>query len=299
MKFKSLILLLVSLFILFSCDDGIKFDNPLDERNRTSDSNDTEAETESDDDKTDIASTNDEENQNRDDSDSGDTMPDDADSVNDSGDSMPDESDSDDDSADSVSDDDSDSAPENDDDTDSEPDEDEDEPVVVSVTTKCSNIPENAVYNTVDEITQTWNGEEWIPTNESYFSETSSTTECRYKCSTNYSWNNSNSTCVLTTQQGTCSAKPANTVWNDNGKNGKFDQTWNGSTYTPESYTSTYSETAGVCRFKCASAEYTWNGSTCASNGSSTDSVQGFIKRPHLVSEDIINLHMAECRHIL
>jgi Cobalamin biosynthesis protein CobT (nicotinate-mononucleotide:5, 6-dimethylbenzimidazole phosphoribosyltransferase) len=368
MKINSLILFAVFSLFLFSCDDGIKFDNPLDENNRTSDSNDTETETESDDDKTDTESTNDEENQNRDDSDSGDTMPDDADSNDDSGDSVTDENTPDN----------ADSAPENDDDTDSESDEDEDEPVVVSVTTKCSNIPENAVYNTVDEITQTWNGEEWIPTNESYFSETpsttecrfkcksnyiwtgsqcalpttpcdsnpcsglansngfctiagsnyvcgcnthytwtgsvckadeqtkpctgkpenaswntasqikqtwdgeewypsttavyntnASTTECRYKCSTNYSWNSSNSTCVLTTQQGTCSAKPANTVWNDNGKNGKFDQTWNGSTYTPESYTSTYSETAGICRFKCASAEYTWNGSSCTSAGSS------------------------------
>ena len=118
MKFKSLILLVVSLFILFSCDDGIKFDNPLDERNRTSDSNDTEAETESDSDKTDTASTNDEENQNRDDSDSGDTRPDDADSTDDSGDSLPDKNNPDDDSADSVSDDDSDSVQENDDDTD-------------------------------------------------------------------------------------------------------------------------------------------------------------------------------------
>ena len=434
MKSKSLILLLVSLFVLFSCDDGIKFDNPLDERNRTSDSNDTEAGTESDndktdteseydDDKTDTASTNDEENQNRDDSDSG-IMIDDADSTDDSGDSVPDESDSDDDSADSVSDDDSDSTDTTPDESDSTPDEDADTDTIpadpcnpnpcsnvanstgactVSGTSyscgcnqnytwndsmltcdanlkpgDCTSIPENAVYNTVDEITQTWNGEEWIPTNESYFSETSSTTECRFKCksnyiwtgsqcvlpttpcdsnpcsglansngsctiagsnyvcgcnthytwtgsvckadeqtkpctgkpanaswntasqikqtwdgeewypsttavyntnasttecrfkcNTNYSWNSSNSTCVLTTQQGTCSAKPANTVWNDNGKNGKFDQTWNGSTYTPESYTSTYSETAGICRFKCASAEYTWNGSSCTSAGSS------------------------------
>ncbi len=435
MKSKSLILLLVSLFVLFSCDDGIKFDNPLDERNRTSDSNDTEAGTESDndktdteseydDDKTDTASTNDEENQNRDDSDSG-IMIDDADSTDDSGDSVPDESDSDDDSADSVSDDDSDSTDTTPDESDSTPDEDADTDTIpadpcnpnpcsnvanstgactVSGTSyscgcnqnytwndsmltcdanlkpgDCTSIPENAVYNTVDEITQTWNGEEWIPTNESYFSETpsttecrfkcksnyiwtgsqcalpttpcdsnpcsglansngfctiagsnyvcgcnthytwtgsvckadeqtkpctgkpanaswntasqikqtwdgeewypsttavyntnASTTECRFKCNTNYSWNSSNSTCVLTTQQGTCSAKPANTVWNDNGKDGKFDQTWNGSTYTPESYTSTYSETAGICRFKCASAEYTWNGNTCVSNGSST-----------------------------
>ena len=108
MKSKSLILLFVSLFVLFSCDDGIKFDNPLDERNRTSDSNDTEAETESDGDKTDTASTNDEESVLND-SDSGNSMQDDADSTDDSGDPVPDENDSDDDS---------DFAPDNDENTD-------------------------------------------------------------------------------------------------------------------------------------------------------------------------------------
>ena len=362
MKFKSLILLVVSVFVLFSCDDGIKFDNPNDINSDAYGPSDTDTQTNDDDSaKTDTMSEYDDEPVS-DDSDS-DSIPDDADSIDDSGDPEPDENNSDDDSADSVSDYDSDS-------TDSEPDDDE--PVVVSRVAECSDIPENAVYNTVDEITQTWNGEEWIPSNESYFSETpsttecrfkckssyvwtgsqcalpttpcdsnpctdiansngsctiadsnyvcgclehyswtgsvckaeeqtkpctgkpansswntasqikqtwngeewypsttavyntnASTTECRFKCNTNYSWNSANLTCVLTTQQGNCSAKPANTVWNDGDKNGKFDQTWNGATYTPASYTSTYNETAGICRFKCASAEYFWNGSEC------------------------------------
>ena len=142
MKINLLILFAVFSLFLFSCDDGIKFDNPLDENNRTSNSNDTETESDSDktdtmseydDDKTDIESTNDEENQNRDDSDSGDTMPDNADSTDDSGNSEPDENTSDDDSADYVLDDDSDSAPENDDDTNSEPDEDTGNNTVVTL----------------------------------------------------------------------------------------------------------------------------------------------------------------------
>ena len=36
MKFKSLILLIVSLFILFSCDSGVKLNNPNDPNNRIS-----------------------------------------------------------------------------------------------------------------------------------------------------------------------------------------------------------------------------------------------------------------------
>lgn len=175
MKINSLILFAVFSLFLFSCDDGIKFDNPLDEHNQTAQSdagqlggecyrNKTCNEGLICDEENNICveepknTNDDDETDNPSETDNDKPIPDDADSIDDSGDSVPDESDSDDDSADSVPDDDSDSAPENDDDTDSEPDEDEDEPVVVSVTTKCSNIPENAVYNTVDEITQTWNG---------------------------------------------------------------------------------------------------------------------------------------------
>lgn len=133
MKFKSLILLVISLFILFSCDDGIKFDNPNDRNSDAYNPSDTEPDNDSgetdtmseyDDEKTDTASTNDEEPIS-DDSDS-DSTPDDADSIDDSGDSEPDESDSEDDSADSVPDDDSDSTDPTPDESDSTPDEDSD-----------------------------------------------------------------------------------------------------------------------------------------------------------------------------
>ena len=126
----------------------------------------------------------------------------------------------------------------------------------------CTGNPENSSWNTAESITQTWNGTDWDPSLEGVYNTESSTSECRYKCNTNYSWNSSNSTCVVTTQQGNCSSKPANTVWNDNGANGKFDQTWNGSAYTPASYTSTYNTTAGTCRYKCNNG-YFWTGSAC------------------------------------
>ena len=136
MKFKSLILLVVSVFVLFSCDDGIKFDNPNDINSDAYNPSETDTQTNDDDsDKTDTMSDNDDENDNpsetdddepvSDDSDS-DSIPDDTDSIDDSGDSEPDGNNSDDDSADSVSDDDSDSTDSEPDESDSTPDEDTD-----------------------------------------------------------------------------------------------------------------------------------------------------------------------------
>lgn len=133
----------------------------------------------------------------------------------------------------------------------------------------CTGKPENSSWNTAESITQTWNSTDWTPSTTGVYNTTASTSECRYKCNTNYSWNSSNSTCVVTTQQGNCSSKPANTVWNDNGANGKFTKTWNGSTYTPASYTSTYNTTAGICRYKCAS-NFAWNGKSCIPECSKT-----------------------------
>lgn len=55
-----------------------------------------------------------------------------------------------------------------------------------------------------------------------------------------------------------CLPKPEHTVWNDNGQNGKFEQIWDGSQWSPETYASNYSETAGICSFKCVSDESEW-----------------------------------------
>ena len=124
----------------------------------------------------------------------------------------------------------------------------------------CSGKPANAVWNTVSNITQTWNGTAWVPTTSATFSETPSTTQCFFKCAEHYNWNASNKSCDAATQPAYCSAKPANTVWNDNGANGTFTQTWNGETWYPASYTSEYSTTAGTCRYKCDSVHILENG---------------------------------------
>ena len=60
------------------------------------------------------------------------------------------------------------------------------------------------------------------------------------------------------TQVVACTAKPANTEWNTSGT---VLQTWDGSSWQP-SNTSSYSATAGTCKFKCQ-AYYSWNGSDC------------------------------------
>ena len=128
----------------------------------------------------------------------------------------------------------------------------------------CTDLPSNAQWNTAESITQTWSGTEWLPTTSGSFSETASTTECRFKCKTNYNWNSSSKTCDAATQKEDCSPKPDNTVWNDSGASGTFTQTWNGEAWNPASYASTYSKTAGVCRYKCDDTHY-WYDSECTS----------------------------------
>ena len=62
---------------------------------------------------------------------------------------------------------------------------------------KCTKIanwsskPSNTVWNTVSSITQTWNGSSWEPSTTPTYSENGTTSECRYKCASDYEWNGS------------------------------------------------------------------------------------------------------------
>ena len=58
----------------------------------------------------------------------------------------------------------------------------------------CYGLPENAEWNSVSEITQTWNGEEYVPPIEGTFNEEASTTECRFKCISGTTWTGSSCT---------------------------------------------------------------------------------------------------------
>ena len=125
----------------------------------------------------------------------------------------------------------------------------------------CTELSENAVWNSVSSYTQTWDGTDWFPPDSSAaYNEVASETECRFKCDTNYNWNSSTSTCDAAKQTVNCSPKPANTVWNTVST---VTQTWNGSTWSP-SNTSTYNTTASTseCRYKCVDT-YFWYNSEC------------------------------------
>ena len=135
----------------------------------------------------------------------------------------------------------------------------------------CMNLPENASWNTASSITQTWDGEDWQPSTTGTYNTTSSTTQCRFKCNTNYTWNGS--ICAADTKVGNCPSKPANTVWNDGGANGTFTQTWNGEDWIPAGYDSSYSQTEGTCKYKCDTG-YAWNSGVCETASTRTAACQ-------------------------
>ena len=124
----------------------------------------------------------------------------------------------------------------------------------------CTGLPENASWNTVSAIVQTWNGEKWVPSSVASFNLEGSEDECRFKCDTNYGWNGS--VCSADVKNAYCDAKPENSVWNDGGRSGTFAQTWNGSAWTPANHSSVYSKSEVECGFVCATG-YLWDGSEC------------------------------------
>jgi hypothetical protein len=128
----------------------------------------------------------------------------------------------------------------------------------------CTGLVANAEWNTALSITQTWNGSGRVPITIGSYSTTGSTTECRFKCKENYTYNGGNNTCVANTKTGQlCTSLVANAEWNTVSS---ITQTWDGSTRTPTT-TGSYNITGSTaeCRFKCKDG-YAWDGatSTCA-----------------------------------
>ena len=120
--------------------------------------------------------------------------------------------------------------------------------------------PSNSYFHNAN-ITQTWNWSNWLPNSTSSYSLTPIANECRYTCSSNYSWNGSS--CVPSTQTASCSSKPANSSWNTVSS---ITQTWNGSTWLPEP-TTVYDTNSSLdqCNFICSNS-YTWNSALCFSD---------------------------------
>jgi hypothetical protein len=128
----------------------------------------------------------------------------------------------------------------------------------------CTGLPVvNAEWNTVSSITQTWSGNTWTPTTTGSYNTETSTSECRFKCKTNYTRNSDSKTCVASTKSNqSCTGKPAGAIWNTASS---ITQTWNGNAWTPTTMGSYNTETStSECRFKCdTSASYLRNGYSC------------------------------------
>ncbi|HPM48105.1 MAG TPA: DUF1566 domain-containing protein, partial [bacterium] len=103
-----------------------------------------------------------------------------------------------------------------------------------------------------------WNGSTWIPSSTGTYNIVPSTSECRFSCIENHVWNG---TQCVEGRIAVCTAKPANTEWNDGDKNGTYIQTWNGSSWQPEIVT-TYNTTEGDCQYVCLIGYY-WEDNLC------------------------------------
>ena len=126
----------------------------------------------------------------------------------------------------------------------------------------CDGLPENAEWNKVATISQTWNGSEWVPSEIGNYNETPipiySSTECRFKCIDDYHWEDQK--CISNTRNNiTCILLPENAKWN---YASEITQTWDGADWTPSevgAYNTAYSN--NECHFKC-NDNYTWQEST-------------------------------------
>jgi len=80
----------------------------------------------------------------------------------------------------------------------------------------CSGLPANAEWNTVSEITQLWNGEQWLPSTEGSYCENASESECCFKCMENYHWIDSKCLPECSPESGTpCVDLSAGLVWSE------------------------------------------------------------------------------------
>ena len=155
--------------------------------------------------------------------------------------------------------------------------------------TSCTDLPENAQWNITDTITQTWNGNKWIPTNVGSFNTAASSSECRFKCKEHYTWEGS--VCSADTQSAVCDGLPPNAIWNSVFT---ITQTWNGSDWYPPT-TGTYNTTASTseCRFKCKE-NYYWYDSECVSPCDYDDPCEGIAYTTECIAT-AWNRYICEC----
>jgi len=129
----------------------------------------------------------------------------------------------------------------------------------------CEGLPEHAEWFSVSEITQTWNGSEWLPSVTATNCHNSSTEYCCFKCNEHYEWKTDNS-CEPETRSVECTGKPDGATWN----NSIIVQTWDeeAGDYLPSSEASYYdgnNAPGNTCTFRCSNY-YEWINSECLEN---------------------------------
>lgn len=128
-------------------------------------------------------------------------------------------------------------------------------------TYNCHSKPDDSltVWNTVSSYQQEWTDSGWYPPNSTpAFSETASTTSCKFKCKPNHTWNSSTQKCDANKRTKSCTTSESNITWH----NTTIEQTWNEAqqkwlpTLTGEYNTEADSR---YCRFKCDGTHTRWN----------------------------------------
>ena len=122
--------------------------------------------------------------------------------------------------------------------------------------TACTGLPENASWNKVFGISQSYDGENWYPSETGSFNKIPSSTECRFICATNYKWDADEEKCLPVSKITNCTDKKPYSEWN---VVSKISQTWNGDAWEP-SEISSYNEepSEDECRFICKE-NYEWD----------------------------------------
>lgn len=84
--------------------------------------------------------------------------------------------------------------------------------------TTCTSLPNNASWNTVNSLTQTWDGSSWTPSALGTYNTTPSTSECRFTCDSGYLWDGDS--CEL------AQTNPSNLTLNHTTRNKNFTVSW-------------------------------------------------------------------------
>ena len=85
---------------------------------------------------------------------------------------------------------------------------------------QCVGLPENAQWTYVSEVTQTWNGKDWEPSETAAYNEEKIYNRCYFKCTQPYEWNGEE--CVESCGSDTCKNVPHSTGVCFNATSGRY-----------------------------------------------------------------------------